>query len=89
MPAQLKELKIWWNAPEIITQDPAGWQSLHSSDLDQLPERRTTDISLITSNHKNESFSEKLFNRFSNLSTLENVVAFCLRFKHNCLANKG
>ena len=78
----LKELKnhnIQWLGPQhILTQtDP-----IHSNHVDDKSEQKV--ISLST----NLLFHQSIFDRFSSLSKLINVIAYCLRFISTCKTHK-
>jgi len=54
--------------------------------LVQLPEMKTNLYSHVSTQESENSF---LFENFSNLNRLERIIAWCKRFKNNCLKSKG
>ncbi|XP_018397196.1 PREDICTED: uncharacterized protein LOC108775361 [Cyphomyrmex costatus] len=81
MPDVLQKSDLWWTGPTWLKLDEAFWPSENfSSSQIELPERRVT-VLLAETKVKNQL---DIFNRFSKLSTLVRVIAFCQRFARNC-----
>lgn len=77
MPNELEDLSLWWYGPEFVLKDTSFWPSSSFSSKN-LHDTKESELNLIASNA-----DESLFNKFSNLSTLESVTAYCLRFIQN------
>ena len=71
----LKDSKMWWHGTPHVISTP---YSNNPECIDDLPEQKVT--SLLTNLVPHES----IFDRYSSLTTLINVTAFCLRFAANC-----
>ncbi|XP_011165208.1 uncharacterized protein LOC105199705 [Solenopsis invicta] len=79
-PQALKDSPLWWTGPAWLSSDRREWPSeLHSNATDVPELKKQTLLS-----HCVLSGFE-LFTRFSSLSRLQRVVAYCLRFKTNTL----
>lgn len=68
-PRQLAECKLWWNGPSWL-------QSTFIKSFD-IPEQRK--LALVSINHNDFN----MFDKFSSLVKLQQVLAYCLRFKNN------
>lgn len=82
-PELLKNCKLWWHGPEWLqaTDGPSHDEVIPNEDLPE--ERRGTRAF-----HVQTLESKELFLRFSSLSRLKRVVAYCLRFKQNTLSHE-
>ena len=70
-PEDLSNNKLWWSGPAWLVQPTQAWLVTVNSS-----EKQKCEHSLIVT--KNEDF--KLLERYSSLSKLINVTAYCLRF---------
>ncbi|XP_045466602.1 uncharacterized protein LOC123675299 [Harmonia axyridis] len=84
-PDQLSDLKIWWHGPDILlgngenhTNRNYDWES-----IENIPEIKLSTITL-NSSSKNH-FDLDIFDRYSSLRKLQNVIAYCIRFKRNTI----
>lgn len=80
-PSQLKTCHLWWDGPEWLkTKDwPLNDEEIKINE-NLLEERRSTKTFHIQTNADNE-----LFLRYSSLSKLKRIIAYCLRFKESTL----
>lgn len=78
-PSQLKECSLWWNGPSWLSEDNMSWPILCTY-TGELPERKVEKRSMVV--HQPSLF---FFNHYSSLSRLQRIVAYCIRFKYNCL----
>lgn len=79
-PIDINGHRLWWNGPSFLLHDSNEWPQLshdNSSTYSDIPEMRRHAIFM--------SSIEKcdLFDRYSNLTTLQRVTAFVLRFIKN------
>jgi len=80
-PENLKNFQLWWNGPAWLTLDRQEWpKELVPISNEQIPE-----IKIYTMVFHSTSSSRELFIKFSSLSRLKRVTAYCLRFKNNIL----
>lgn len=87
-PENLIKSKIWWNGPEWLNQKPEEWPNIMPlASANKIPELKSkviltlsTKESQSTNKIKNE---ESIMYRFSNLTKLKRVVAYCRRFIYN------
>ena len=70
----------WWHGPEFLQFDESLWPGSSFIQLgDDMPEKRkaTVAVAAIT----NQCIVSNLTNKFSNLSKICRIVAYCLRFR--------
>ncbi|XP_044760395.1 uncharacterized protein LOC123317848 [Coccinella septempunctata] len=83
-PADLISSSLWWNGPTFLAMDPCDWPIEHkfdtikNSDVSLLPERKIKIVSLVVT-----KTDLGLFERYSSLTKLQRVTAYCLRFIKN------
>lgn len=88
-PLNLIKAKLWWHGPVWLLQfspqiAPENYYKDFENSPDYLTERRrqVTALTIKTEPHA-------LFGKFSSLSKLQRVVAYCLRFKNNSINPKN
>lgn len=81
-PSDLLNFKLWWNGPQYLSLYSNNLES-NIEYLEDLPERKSFQMSFQI---LKEPFD--LFNKFSNFKRLQRSLAYCLRFKNNCLIKK-
>jgi len=88
MPRQLKASSLWWRGPPWLMSEEQEWpaNTIAEDTQTQLPEMKTNLCSHVSTQGSEISFS---FENFSNLNRLERTIAWCKRFKTNCLKPKG
>lgn len=81
-PIELQTSSLWWGGPSFLSQPESQWPNAHnvSQNLPELKEVMYTHV--IT---KDISFP---FEKYSSLTKLERIIAYCLRFKHNSQISK-
>lgn len=85
-PKDLLSLDMYWSGPSWLQKDERFWPvSSVIPKHDELPEIKRGPVANV-STLDTEVID---FSRYSNLSRLERVVAYCLRFKGNCLKQNG
>lgn len=74
--------RLWWHGPDFIMHSEQHWPSPpNSSALNaELPDVKVAVLVVAPS----PSLFQSLLERYSKFSTLQNVLAFMLRFAHNC-----
>lgn len=83
-PASLINNKLWWYGPNFLAMDRCDWpiedkfDNTKNNDVSSLPERKGKVISLAVT-----SFNLDLFERYSSLTKLQRVTAYCLRYIQN------
>ncbi|XP_011684966.1 PREDICTED: uncharacterized protein LOC105448210 [Wasmannia auropunctata] len=81
-PNKLRSKKIWWEGPEFLQHESTLQAYDCRSNESHIPERRNVkSVVLASTNSVNPSIIQK----FSSLTRLRRVVAYCLRFKSNSL----
>ena len=79
-PKSLHDATLWWNGPSFLQHTEEQWPVTSTLRDVEAPERKKFPASLITTvNDLNDSIVEK----FSNLYTLQRVVAYIFRFRNN------
>ncbi|KAJ8979781.1 hypothetical protein NQ317_007689 [Molorchus minor] len=79
-PNSLQSLDIYWSGPAWLRENESHWPVLPVSQY-ELPELRKAVFSHGTT-IESTPFS---FKNYSNLTKLERIIAYCMRFKVNCL----
>ncbi|CAH2109138.1 unnamed protein product [Euphydryas editha] len=83
-PIELQQSELWWNGPKFLKQPTVMENYSHIPETNlELKTKVLTHLCL------NESFTDSYLNKFSNLSKLVRVTAYCQRFIQNCKLNKG
>lgn len=79
-PRQLANCSIWWNGPKWLAHKSSEWpEQQRAPEASEVPESKAT----FTFHSRINEF--QIICRYSSLSKLKRVVAYCLRFKHNTL----
>ncbi|XP_025407359.1 uncharacterized protein LOC112681309 [Sipha flava] len=81
--SKIIESSLWWNGPDWLNAQEEGWPKnnvieINSCTLEEKTNYKT--VMLITCDIT-------ILNKFSNLSKLLRVIAYCLRFVHNARQN--
>lgn len=84
-PEQLQGLSLWWHGPTFLMHDENNWP-LNLDYIDpNLPERKTTgDCSTVAVMINIEQTPIIEFKKYSKVNKLKRIVAYILRFIHNC-----
>lgn len=83
-PLAMQDLSTWWHGPDWLTKDASEWPTLHNIPNDNLPDMRK-NIQTFSVTVQQDTFP---FEKYSNFIKLKRIIAYCLRFKHNCLKPK-
>lgn len=76
--------ELWWHGPPWLSLSDKWWPiTAVNVEKAHLPEVRTQTITLVTNINECD-----IFNKFSSLSKLQRVLAYCLRFVNNCKVTK-
>lgn len=81
-PVQLKDSDIWWSGPEWLSQNNTQWPQFCSTNTSDIPDKRKTETILLIT-----TYDQHIFDKFSSLSKMQRVLAYCLRFCNNCKPN--
>ncbi|XP_050437851.1 uncharacterized protein LOC126844044 [Adelges cooleyi] len=76
-PSEVLHHPLWWTGPRFLSQNPNTWPPTathNDSDATNSEERKTTLVITI-----NQNIFEELLNKFSSLSTIIHIVAYCSR----------
>jgi len=78
----LRDLSLWWNGPNWLQLEETSWPKCE--DIADISEEKqavnhTPIVSLLT-----QTSQEEVFTKFSPWNKLQRVMAYCLRFIHNC-----
>lgn len=80
-PSDLFECDLWWSGPSWLLDKNKSWPvSKNKLNID-IPEKRNIPVNNISCHTVKSDFN--LLSKFSNLNTLTNVTAYCLRFTKN------
>lgn len=83
VPQQLKISDLWWLGPKFILKDEQFWPAKSIKILSEPPLPETRKPKLF--NFVNTIYADQsIFEKFSDLSKLNKVFAYVLRFLHNC-----
>ncbi|KAI5714537.1 uncharacterized protein LOC103515252 [Diaphorina citri] len=87
LPSQvISHYDFWFHGPEYLRQDAKCWPELPSTSVPVPVPEMKPQVSLTShQNSSQESDMITLISQFSSLTRLKRVVAWMLRFKHNCL----
>jgi hypothetical protein len=86
LPAELKNHPLWWNGLTWLCQHPDHWPielSTASPTDDTIINSETRRAVLLISTEDAVDL-DRVINKFSSLSKIENIVAYLLRFANNC-----
>lgn len=78
-PKQLQHLRLWWHGPEWLCKPEEHLCKKIPPVLGEIPETR---LSLVTYTQVSEV--DDIFARFSSLSRMKRVLAYCLRWRKPC-----
>lgn len=83
-PEVLKTLRLWWKGPEWLAMEEIDWPREFTSPPDSVPKlkKQTIVLQCVQSN-------VEWFTRFSSLTKLTRVTAYCLRFQINTLTKES
>ncbi|XP_046392178.1 uncharacterized protein LOC124160386 [Ischnura elegans] len=76
-PQQLHEMASWWQGPPWMNGHENEWPPESFIEMLELPEKRPMATALIAVE------VNQLIQRYSSLSKLQRVTAYCLQFRHN------
>lgn len=85
MPHDLKLLDIWWHGPGFLINDQSTWPS-STFKCHVLPDVKAQETFTLNCHSRPDDLD--IFLKFSCISTLERVVAYCYRFLHNCRSSQ-
>ncbi|KAJ8974515.1 hypothetical protein NQ317_000317 [Molorchus minor] len=79
--------KLWWKGPEWLSEPESNWPKLSIEIFNKgsFPQEMSSElkVSKIHTFHAINKFN--LFDKYSSFSKLQRVLAYCFRFKANCL----
>jgi len=83
LPTSLIASKLWWHGPSWLCKDSQLWQiSILEASLQEVPEQRQSNVSMVIINDDYD-----FLHKYSSLSRLVRVIAFCMRFINNIKIN--
>lgn len=86
-PSKLSNLSLWWHGPSWLLKHNNEWPDTTDEGFDSNKEcvdRKIKPISAICT----VASDINIINRYSSFGKLLRIVAYCLRFKNNCLRNE-
>ncbi|XP_011697588.1 PREDICTED: uncharacterized protein LOC105455747 [Wasmannia auropunctata] len=81
-PDKLQSKKIWWEGPEFLQRESTLQAYDCRSNKSHIPERRNVKAVVLTSTNR---VNPSIIQKFSSLTRLKRVIAYCFRFKSNSL----
>jgi hypothetical protein len=86
LPAELKNHPLWWNGPTWLCQHPDNWpiEPSPASPTDDTIINSETRRAVLLISTEDAVDLDRVINKFSSLSKIENIVAYLLRFANNC-----
>ncbi|XP_072943263.1 uncharacterized protein [Epargyreus clarus] len=78
---QISSSSLWWSGPSFLTKDETEWPKMPNVKHD-LPELIMCSFAL--DNHSNADPITNLMKNKSKLTHLQHIIAYLLRFIHNC-----
>lgn len=84
-PSELLNNNLWWAGPDYLQLSSNFWPVatvLTDADAHLVPEESKNISVLVTNNSDN--FLDSLINNYSSLNSLKRILAYILRFIHNC-----
>lgn len=86
-PTKLAQCDLWWHGPDWLRKDEEYWPVTNRGDmaktLFEIPEQKNMSVSVLTI-----SDEYHIVNKYSSIRKLSRVIAYCLRFRKNCLQPK-
>lgn len=79
-PQLLESADLWWQGPTWLSFGPEQWPQEEPPQLAAVPEIKTPKVVFV-----NITRDFQIFERFSSLTKLIRVIAYCLRFGYNTL----
>ena len=80
-PTTLSKSKLWWKGPQWLIQEPSSWPTTEVNTPTEPLEMRKVHVAF-------RQHLEDFTQRFSRISKLIRVVAYCIRF-NNCRHSKA
>lgn len=86
-PKNLQSCNLWWKGPDWLSKPESDWpkSNIEMFNNENVPQEISSELkgSKVHTFHTMNTF--KLFDKYSSFSKLQRVLAYCLRFKVNCL----
>ncbi|KAL4123429.1 hypothetical protein QTP88_015607 [Uroleucon formosanum] len=87
-PSKLSQMSLWWFGPEWLIRDEQIRNNNDNTSNLVIPELREITISNVCIDSHNDNLLLSVLNKYSSMSRLLHVIAYCLRYKYNLL-HKG
>jgi len=78
----LRNSSLWWNGPNWLQHQETSWPKCQ--DIADISEERKTATPIPVVSLLTQTCQEEVFTKFSSWTKLQRVLAYCLRFIHNC-----
>jgi len=78
----LRNSRLWWQGPAWLQKEETSWprcEEMAEISIERKQEKTPRVVSLLV-----QPSDEEMFTKFSSWNKLQRVVAYCLRFIHNC-----
>lgn len=82
-PNAILNADLWWKGPTWLKDDEAHWKNIAFNLKEELPELKSKIHTFVTS-----KIDTSFINKFSSYNKIVRSIAYCLRFKTNCLREK-
>ncbi|KAI5717607.1 hypothetical protein M8J77_008525 [Diaphorina citri] len=86
LPQQLVSHPLWWHGPQFLSSPDHQWPSGQGQNVNEVPELKKSVKTLVVTDSATAESSNDLhdsFQKYSQLSKVQRVFAYILRFIHN------
>ncbi|XP_026816104.1 uncharacterized protein LOC113555771 [Rhopalosiphum maidis] len=84
---ELSRDTLWWHGPEWLIRNEENWSVIQQEEISNefvdMPEQKSLSVNGVTTSENN-----LIIHRYSSIKKMSRIVAYCMRFKSNCLSRK-